>query len=335
MGSKCHRSRPFKGSSRRSRVARAGRRGRQGRSTQPLSQAAIADLEREGARVGRDAGPDPGRERDRTDRVPGRDPAAGYGTDDVSNDALATLRDDLCRDTLGKVAGVEYAVTGATAAVAGLQREMSRRCHWSSGSCSSSRSCFCWSRSARSSIALNAISSTSFRWCRLRRPCRRLPVGLGRDPARLRGGGGIVTWLPLFLFVILFGLSMDYHVFILVGSVRPGRGLATEDAIEHGIKSTAGVVTERRDRHGRRLRVFAMAAPRRPEADGRRPRGRRPDRRHHRPRRASSRVDEAARGRRTGTSPRGSTGCPTWSTSARSSRSSRSTPRPLSSRPPT
>ena len=27
--------------------------------------------------------------------------------------------------------------------------------------------------------------------------------------------GGITAWLPLFLFVILFGLSMDYHVFIL------------------------------------------------------------------------------------------------------------------------
>ena len=27
--------------------------------------------------------------------------------------------------------------------------------------------------------------------------------------------GGITSWLPLFLFVILFGLSMDYHVFIL------------------------------------------------------------------------------------------------------------------------
>ena len=27
--------------------------------------------------------------------------------------------------------------------------------------------------------------------------------------------GGVAPWLPLFLFVILFGLSMDYHVFIL------------------------------------------------------------------------------------------------------------------------
>jgi RND superfamily putative drug exporter len=56
--------------------------------------------------------------------------------------------------------------------------------------------------------------------------------------------GGVAAWLPLFLFVILFGLSMDYHVFIL-SRIREGvaRGLRTEDAIHDGIRSTAGVVT--------------------------------------------------------------------------------------------
>jgi uncharacterized membrane protein YdfJ with MMPL/SSD domain len=56
--------------------------------------------------------------------------------------------------------------------------------------------------------------------------------------------GGVVFWLPLFLFVILFGLSMDYHVFIL-SRVREGhdRGMSTESAVAHGIKATAGVVT--------------------------------------------------------------------------------------------
>ena len=45
-------------------------------------------------------------------------------------------------------------------------------------------------------------------------------------------------------FVILFGLSMDYHVFIL-SRIREGydNGLATADAIAHGIKVTAGTVT--------------------------------------------------------------------------------------------
>ena len=48
----------------------------------------------------------------------------------------------------------------------------------------------------------------------------------------------------MFLFVILFGLSMDYHVFIL-SQVRElyDRGMNTRDAVEHGIRSTAGVVT--------------------------------------------------------------------------------------------
>src|SRR5205814_9076941 len=56
--------------------------------------------------------------------------------------------------------------------------------------------------------------------------------------------GGIVSFLPIFLFVILFGLSMDYHVFIL-SRVREAfdRGLKTEDAVAHGISTTAGVVS--------------------------------------------------------------------------------------------
>ncbi len=56
--------------------------------------------------------------------------------------------------------------------------------------------------------------------------------------------GGIISWLPIFLFVILFGLSMDYHVFIL-SRVREAfdRGMSTEEAVAHGIKTTAGVVT--------------------------------------------------------------------------------------------
>ncbi|MEA2330605.1 MAG: hypothetical protein QOH58_743 [Thermoleophilaceae bacterium] len=56
--------------------------------------------------------------------------------------------------------------------------------------------------------------------------------------------GAISSWFPLMLFVILFGLSMDYHVFIL-SRIKEAvdRGESTEDAVSHGIKSTAGVVT--------------------------------------------------------------------------------------------
>ena len=56
--------------------------------------------------------------------------------------------------------------------------------------------------------------------------------------------GGITSWLPLFLFVILFGLSMDYHVFI-ISRIREAvdGGMSTDRAVAHGIKQTAGVVT--------------------------------------------------------------------------------------------
>jgi RND superfamily putative drug exporter len=68
--------------------------------------------------------------------------------------------------------------------------------------------------------------------------------GVGESLLGFHATGAIVSWLPLFLFVVLFGLSMDYHVFIL-SRIREGheRGLSTDDAIAHGIKSTAGVVT--------------------------------------------------------------------------------------------
>jgi RND superfamily putative drug exporter len=56
--------------------------------------------------------------------------------------------------------------------------------------------------------------------------------------------GAIVTWLPLFLFTVLFGLSMDYHVFIL-SRVKElvDRGVPTDEAVARGIRSTASTVT--------------------------------------------------------------------------------------------
>ena len=56
--------------------------------------------------------------------------------------------------------------------------------------------------------------------------------------------GAITSWLPLFMFVILFGLSMDYHVFILsrIKELVDG-GMPTEEAVATGIKRTAGTVT--------------------------------------------------------------------------------------------
>ncbi|MEU9323156.1 MMPL family transporter [Streptomyces canus] len=68
--------------------------------------------------------------------------------------------------------------------------------------------------------------------------------GWGASLVGAEGVGAIITWLPLFLFVILFGLSMDYHVFV-VSRIREARlrGRTTKDAIQHGVVTTAGVVT--------------------------------------------------------------------------------------------
>ncbi|MFR0356357.1 MMPL family transporter [Streptomyces sediminimaris] len=68
--------------------------------------------------------------------------------------------------------------------------------------------------------------------------------GWGASLVGAAGVGAIITWLPLFLFVILFGLSMDYHVFV-VSRIREARlrGRTTRDAIQHGVVTTAGVVT--------------------------------------------------------------------------------------------
>ena len=68
--------------------------------------------------------------------------------------------------------------------------------------------------------------------------------GIGKGILDFSYTGGVTAFIPMFLFVILFGLSMDYHVFIL-SRVREGydEGRTTEEAIAHGVKVTAGVVT--------------------------------------------------------------------------------------------
>ena len=68
--------------------------------------------------------------------------------------------------------------------------------------------------------------------------------GYGEDLLGFTSNGGVTSWLPLFLFVILFGLSMDYHVFIL-SRVREAydSGMSTPEAVRHGISTTAGTVT--------------------------------------------------------------------------------------------
>ena len=68
--------------------------------------------------------------------------------------------------------------------------------------------------------------------------------GHGESLLGFTSNGGVANWLPLFLFVVLFGLSMDYHVFIL-SRVRElyDRGMTTDEAVKQGISTTAGTVT--------------------------------------------------------------------------------------------
>jgi RND superfamily putative drug exporter len=172
-------------------------------------------------------------------------PLAGNGTDSTSNDALAALREEIIPATLGTVSGIDYAVTGDTAASK----------DWNEAMKSAVPIVFAFVLafafllllvSFRSvviplkAILMNLLSVAAaygvvvvvFQW------------GWGENLLDFNSNGGVAAWLPMFLFVILFGLSMDYHVFIL-SRVREyyDRGLSTEEAVSRGIKSTAGVVT--------------------------------------------------------------------------------------------
>jgi uncharacterized membrane protein YdfJ with MMPL/SSD domain len=68
--------------------------------------------------------------------------------------------------------------------------------------------------------------------------------GWGKGWLGFSSTAGIDPVVPLLLFVLLFGLSMDYHVLVL-GRIRETfqGGATMDDAIAHGIKTTAGAVT--------------------------------------------------------------------------------------------
>jgi uncharacterized membrane protein YdfJ with MMPL/SSD domain len=172
-------------------------------------------------------------------------PLDGTGTDDASNRALAALRDDVLPATLGGVDGVETAVTGETAASKDFNDLMGKRMPLVMGfvllfAFGLLLAAFRSVVIAAKAIVLNLLSVAAayglmvavFQW------------GWGESLLGFESTGAIVSWLPLFMFVILFGLSMDYHVFIL-SRVREAfdRGLTTEQAVAHGIKTTAGVVS--------------------------------------------------------------------------------------------
>jgi uncharacterized membrane protein YdfJ with MMPL/SSD domain len=169
----------------------------------------------------------------------------GSGTDAASERSLDVLRSEVVPATVGKLAGAEVAVTGVTAGSKDFIDAM----------VSHAPIVFLFVLGITFILLLVTFRSVVV-------PIKAIVLNLlsvgaahgvlvlvfqdghGERLLDFQSVGGIAPWIPLFLFVILFGLSMDYHVFIL-SRVREAvnRGMTNDDAVAHGLKSTAGVVT--------------------------------------------------------------------------------------------
>ena len=172
-------------------------------------------------------------------------PVEGDGTDSTSNQALAALREEIIPPTVGTLAGAEVGVTGTTAQAKDFADQM------------------------RTVAPLVFVFVLLFAFLLMLITFRSIVIaaktivlnllsvgaaygilvlvfqhGWGKQVLGFEFTGGIDPFLPILLFVILFGLSMDYHVFVL-SRVREAHdnGMSTDDSIAFGIKSTAGVVT--------------------------------------------------------------------------------------------
>jgi uncharacterized membrane protein YdfJ with MMPL/SSD domain len=172
-------------------------------------------------------------------------PVEGNGTDSTSNAALAALRDEIIPTTLGTLPDAEVGVTGTTAQAKDFNDQMKSVAPLVFGfvllfafvlMLVSFRSLVI----AAKAIVLNLLSIGAAYGILV----LVFQHGWGKGLLGFEFTGGIDPFLPILLFVILFGLSMDYHVFIL-SRVREAydRGMSTDEAIAHGIKSTAAVVT--------------------------------------------------------------------------------------------
>jgi uncharacterized membrane protein YdfJ with MMPL/SSD domain len=213
--------------------------------TTPEVKAAIADLQEQAIATGKLSEPT------FVDISPDKTVAQvgiavdGKGTDAASERSLEVLREDVVPATVGKLAGAEVAVGGMTA----------------------SSKDFLDTMKAHLPIVFLFVLAMAFILLLVTFRSIVIPIkaiilnllsvgsaygiltlvfqdGHGEKLLGFESVGGIAPWLPLFLFVILFGLSMDYHVFVL-SRIREAvdRGMATDKAVAHGIKSTAGIIT--------------------------------------------------------------------------------------------
>ncbi len=172
-------------------------------------------------------------------------PLAGNGSDAKSKAALAKLRGEIVPATVGSVDDVKTGVTGTTATSQDWNDKMRSSAPWVFAFVLvlafvlllvSFRSIVV----AAKAVVLNLLSvAAAFGVLTLV-----FQHGVGKGLLGFDYTGGVMAFLPVFMFVILFGLSMDYHVFIL-SRIREAfdRGMKTEDAVSYGIRTTASVVT--------------------------------------------------------------------------------------------
>jgi uncharacterized membrane protein YdfJ with MMPL/SSD domain len=170
---------------------------------------------------------------------------AGKGDDKVSNHALSTLRNDVIPPIADRLPDADWAVTGATAGSHDFNERMKERMPI----------VFAFVLGLAFLLMLLAFRSIVI-------PIKTVLLNLlsvwasygilvavfqhswAQGVLDFTSNGAITSWLPLFLFVILFGLSMDYHVFILTRvKERVDAGESTEDAVAHAIARTAGTIT--------------------------------------------------------------------------------------------
>ena len=169
----------------------------------------------------------------------------GDGSDEASVAALRTLRQGVIPSTLGRLHGVETAVTGETAGTYDFNQQM--KSHAPLVFAFVLALCFVLLLVTFRSIVI-PIKAVVLNLLSVGAAYGLLVLVFQHSWANgilgYRSNGAITSWLPLFMFVILFGLSMDYHVFILsrIKELVDG-GMSTEEAVRAGIKRTAGTVT--------------------------------------------------------------------------------------------
>ncbi|GAA3829778.1 MMPL family transporter [Streptomyces phyllanthi] len=211
----------------------------------PDVRSAIADFREQAVGSGASRGPVEVKVHDEENLAFVYVPLVGGSDQDKAAASLEKLRDEVRPGTLGRVDGVQAPITGGVAASHDFNEQLV-------GSVVpvfafvvvfafvlmllSFRSLTV----AITSIVLNLLSVGAAYGILV----AVFQHGWGASLVGAEGVGAIITWLPLFLFVILFGLSMDYHVFV-VSRIREARlrGRTTNEAIKHGVVTTAGVVT--------------------------------------------------------------------------------------------